>query len=269
MTQYIHLLTNSTIGLPTDLWLPVTDQITPQHSVQYAVGTVYKLNDKVNLSLEGFYKTMSNLIEYKEGASFIKNDTDWQDKIEQGEGWAYGIELLAEKNLGKTTGWVGYTLSWSERQFDNISFGERFAYKYDRRHDISIVLLHKFSEKVDVGLTWVYGTGNAVTLATEKYLPLSEKGDGWNMGYVEHIEKRNAFRMPAYHRLDIGVNFNKKTKFGHRTWNISVYNAYNRKNPFFLYFSNDFEQGSGTSEEVLKQISLFPILPSISYRFRF
>jgi len=267
MAQYIHLLSNSSIGLPTDLWLPVTDKIKPMNSEQFAIGTVYALNNKTSLSLEGFYKTMNNLIEYKEGASFLSTNDDWQDKIEQGKGWAYGIELLIDKKMGKTTGWIGYSLSWSERQFDNISFGERFPYKYDRRHDISIVINHKFNHKLDIGATWVFGTGNAVTLATEKYLPHISNG-GYSYGYIEYFEKRNAFRMPSYHRLDIAINMHKVKRWGTRTWSLGVYNLYNRKNPFFLYYDNDFIFGGG-SERVLKQVSLFPIIPSISYSFKF
>ena len=267
MTQYILLLTNSTIGLPTDLWLPVTDKIKPMDATQYAIGSAYKLNSQINITLEGFYKEMNNLIEYKEGASFFDNTTDWQDKIEEGKGWAYGGELLIEKKKGKTTGWIGYTLSWSLRQFDNISFGEVFPYRYDRRHDISIVVMHKFNDKIDIGVTWVYGTGNAVTLAVEKYPSFFDVNSNYlSQGYtdIEHYDNRNGYRMPAYHRLDIGVNFNKDTKWGHRTWSVGVYNAYNRKNPFYLAFGYD-----KYGHRVLKQYSLFPIIPSIRYSFKF
>ncbi len=268
MKQYILLLTNSTIGLPTDLWLPVTDKIKPMDATQYALGTAYKLNSKIDITLEGFYKEMNNLIEYKEGASFFDNTTDWQDKLEEGKGWAYGGELLIEKKKGKTTGWIGYTLSWSLRQFENISFGNVFPYRYDRRHDISIVIMHKFNDKIDVGVTWVYGTGNAVTLAVEKYPSFFDVNSGLSVDQyyseIEHYDNRNGYRMPAYHRLDIGVNFNKDTKWGHRTWSVGVYNVYNRKNPFYLAFGYD-----NNNHRVLKQYSLFPIIPSIRYSFKF
>ncbi len=267
MQQYILLLTNSTIGLPTDLWLPVTDKIKPMDATQYAIGSAYKLNSKINITVEGFYKKMNNLIEYKEGASFFDNSTDWQDKIESGEGWAYGGELLIKKEKGKTTGWIGYTLSWSLRHFENISFGNVFPYHYDRRHDISIVIMHKFNDKIDVGLTWVYGTGNAVTLAVEKYPSFFDVNSNQsNVFYddIEHYDNRNGYRMPAYHRLDIGVNFNKQKKWGMRTWSVGVYNVYNRKNPFYLAFGYD-----NNNHRVLKQYSLFPIIPSIRYSFKF
>ncbi len=264
MAQYVHLLSNSNIGLPTDLWLPVTDSIGPQLSTQYALGSMLTFGKGWEISLEGFYKEMNNLIGYKEGASFLLVNDDWEKKIEIGKGWSYGIELLLRKTLGKTTGWIGYTLAWSDRQFDNISFGERFPYKYDRRHDISIVFSHKFSEKVDIGASWVFGSGYAVTLATEKYQSAFES-TWYDVQYYPH---RNSFRMPNYHKLDFNVNFHKKKKWGTRTWSVGMYNMYNRQNPFFLYYSYEYSQ-SGNSRTVLKQASLFPMIPFVSYSFKF
>ncbi len=282
MNQYIHLLTNSTIGMPTDLWVPSTAVIKPQKSIQYALGLAYEIQDGIEISLEGYYKTMANLIEYKEGSSFFSFSDDWQDKLEFGEGEAYGGELLIRKQFGKTTGWLGYTLAWSNRKFENISFGEWFPYRYDRRHDISIVLNHKIKENIAIGVTWVYGTGNAVTLPLEKYNELGgiswggfvedgAKPDDEHLYYVnmiDYFEKRNSYRMPAYHRLDIGVNFVKDTKWGERTWSFGVYNAYNRKNPFFLTFDTEYNDYNEPPLTVLKQYSLFPIIPSISYSFK-
>lgn len=280
MSQYIHLLTNTSIGLPTDLWLPVTENIKPQRSSQIAAGMALSLNEKYDITLEGFYKKMNSLIEYKEGASFLSFDNSWEDKLEIGKGWAYGMEFLIEKKIGKTSGWLGYTLSWANRQFENISFGEIFPYKYDRRHDLSLVLIHKFSNKFDIGLTWVYGTGNAVTLAFEKYNSLGSSVKISNIDYysrpgvilpgndVEYFEKRNNYRMPSYHRLDLGVNFHKKTKWGQGSLSLGVYNAYNRKNPFFLMFDGKYNQ-DGDYISQLKQYSLFPIIPSIAVSFKF
>lgn len=269
MTQYIHLLTNAGIGMPTDLWVPSTAVIQPQKSVQYALGFVYELKEGIEFSLEGYYKEMDNLIEYKEGASFFSLQGDWQDKLEFGEGNAYGMEFLARKTVGNTSGWIGYTLSWANRRFDNISFGEWFPYRYDRRHDVSIVLSQKITDHIDLGVTWVYGTGNAVTLAVEKYGGLSSfENLGWSyFDAIDYFESRNNYRMPAYNRLDIGLNFSRETKWGFRTWSVGVYNAYNRKNPFFLDFDQEHNP-DGTSQTVLKQYSLFPIIPSISYSFK-
>ncbi|MDB9931687.1 TonB-dependent receptor [Flavobacteriales bacterium] len=270
MAQFLHLLTNTSIGLPTDLWVPATDRIAPQTSDQIAIGFAKTLKKQYEVSVEGYYKWMNNLIEYKDGASFFGSETDWQDKVESGRGWSYGGELLLEKKLGKTTGWIGYTLSWTNRQFDNINFGEVFPYKYDRRHDLGIAVTHKFNKKVDkkgrdkwidVGAVFVYGTGNATTLGLERY---NGAGNGSFFGNeIVHIDGRNNYRMPNYHRLDLGVNIHTKLKRGERTWSFGLYNAYSRQNPFYLFF------GFENNERVLKQISLFPILPSFSYNFKF
>ena len=256
MTQYLHLLTNQSIGLPTDLWVPVTRRIPPQNSIQYALGYARTIKKKFEASAEAYYKSMDNLIEYKEGASFFGNEEDWQEKVEVGKGWSYGIELLLEKKVGKTTGWIGYTWSKTERQFEALNFGEKYPYRYDRRHDIGMAITHKFNDRVDVGIVWVYGTGNAVTLGLERY-------QGFQ-GDITHVESRNNYRMPAYHRLDLGVNLHKKKKWGEQTWSFGVYNAYNRQNPFFLNFGFD-----NNNNRVLKQYSLFPILPSFNYSFKF
>lgn len=267
MTQFLHLLTNPSIGLPTDLWVPVTDQVLPQQAQQVAVGYARSLPEGFQITVEGYYKDMQGLIDYKEGTSFIGTGEDWQDKVVVGTGNSYGGEILLEKKLGKTSGWIGYTLSWTNRQFDDLNFGETFPYRYDRRHDIGVAITHKFNEKVDVGLVWVYGTGNAVTLAQERYLgigTLSGPGIFGGLQEIEHIAARNNYRMPSYHRLDLGVNLHKKKKHFERTWSFGLYNAYSRQNPFFLYFGFD-----RNNDRKLYQLSLFPIIPSVSYSFKF
>jgi hypothetical protein len=262
-TQFLHLLTNTSIGLPTDLWVPVTDSIPPQQGNQVAVGYTRELPKGYRVGAEAYYKTMKNLIEYKEGASFFGSNQNWEGLVEVGNGYSYGLEMLFEKRTGKTTGWIGYTLSWTNRQFANINNGEEFPYRYDRRHDISFVLTHKFNDKVDIGVVWVYGTGNAITLALQKYN--SSGGVEFGDSEVNHIDQRNGYRMPSYHRLDLGVNIHKPKKWGEATWSFGLYNAYNRQNPFYL----DIGYLQGGNEKVLKQISLFPVLPSVSYSFKF
>lgn len=262
-TQFLHLLTNTSIGLPTDLWVPVTDSIPPQQGNQVAVGYTRELPKGYRVGAEAYYKTMKNLIEYKEGASFFGSNQNWEGLVEVGNGYSYGLEMLFEKRTGKTTGWIGYTLSWTNRQFANINNGEEFPYRYDRRHDISFVLTHKFNDKVDIGVVWVYGTGNAITLALQKYN--SSGGVEFGESEVNHIDQRNGYRMPSYHRLDLGVNIHKPKKWGEATWSFGLYNAYNRQNPFYL----DIGYLKDGNEKVLKQISLFPILPSVSYSFKF
>lgn len=262
-TQFMHLLTNTSIGLPTDLWVPVTDSVPPQQGNQIAIGYTRELPRGYRIGTEAYYKTMDNLIEYKEGASFVGTNQDWENIIETGNGYSYGAEVLFEKKTGKTTGWIGYTLSWTNRQFENLNNGEEFPYRYDRRHDVSFVLTHKFNDHIDIGVVWVYGTGNAVTLALQKYNSLGDNQFGGSE--VNHIEDRNGYRMPSYHRLDLGVNIHKEKKWGETTWSFGLYNAYNRKNPFYL----DFGYLKNGNEKVLKQISLFPVLPSVSYSFKF
>lgn len=278
-TQYIHLLTNNTIGLPTDLWVPATDKVEPQRAWQVAGGFSSLLSDKYELSVEAYYKEMNGLIEYKEGASFFNVMTDWFDKIESGKGKSAGIEVFLQKTSGKTTGWIGYTLSKSTRQFENISLGQEYPYKYDQRHDISIVINHRFNEKVDLGATWVFGSGTALSMAGNKYLPLSEIErmlfpDVYTYYndysyYVENHEIRNSSRMPAYHRLDLGANFHKEKKWGKRTFSFGAYNIYSRQNAFYLFIDDEWDYNTGERTNVLKQISLFPIIPYLRYSFSF
>ena len=278
MAQYINLLTNESIGLPTDLWVPSTENIKPQTSWQTAIGAATTLNKGIELSVEGYYKKMDNVISYKEGANFYQIDGDWQSKITQGTGTAYGAEVLLQKKIGKTTGWIGYTLAWNNRQFDAINSGKEYPYKFDRRHDVEIIVAHKLTDKITLSGTWVYGTGNAITLAEASYV-----GDYQVYSYdsssevhynnINILGEKNSFRMPAYHRLDLGIEFLKKTSWGERAWTISAYNAYNRRNPFFVYLGRDYdynyEENTYTSTKSYKQISLLPIIPAVSYRFKF
>lgn len=268
MTQNIHLLTNSGIGLPTDLWLPATKKIGPQKSQQVALGVFHDLPKGFEVSIEGYYKAMNGLIEYKEGADYFGLVETWENKVETGKGEAYGVEFLIRKNTGKTTGWIGYTLSWSNRNFENLNFGKTFPYRYDRRHDLSFVVTHKFTEDIDAGLVWVYGTGTAVSLPIEQYpSTFSPWGNGPDMSglfTMYYYDGRNQFRTPAYHRLDLSVNLHKQLKRVKRTWSFGIYNVYNRKNPFFLYFEDDYQ-----GNKHLKQISLFPMIPSVSYSLIF
>jgi hypothetical protein len=274
MNQYINLLTNAGVGLPTDLWLPATELIKPQLSHQVAAGSVYEITNDIDISIEGYYKTMDNVIEYKDGASYFSFEDNWEEKINMGQGWAYGLELLVRKKYGPITGWVGYTWSKTERQFNRpgmeLSYGKPFPYTYDRRHDISIVATYKQSEKVDIGLVWVYGTGNATTLGYELYpgddiVNQNNQNYYYDYNYITYYESRNNWRMPAYHRLDLSVNFRKKLKWADRTLSVSIYNVYNRQNPYFVMWHNFNNAGKYN----LYQYSIFPIIPSVSYSVKF
>ncbi|MDR2684204.1 MAG: TonB-dependent receptor plug domain-containing protein, partial [Prevotellaceae bacterium] len=267
MSQYIHLLSNSNISLPTDLWVPVTKRIAPMNTHQVAFAGVYNLKNIVEFSLEGYYKSMDNILEYKDGASFFGFSTGWEDKVVMGRGWSYGMEFMVSKTVGKTTGWIAYTLAKSERLFNRpgqeINFGNVFPAKFDRRHDISITATHKFNNKIDIGATWVFSTGNACTLGLQSYSSGYVPDDSAPQK-ITYIESRNNYRFAPYHRLDVGVNFHKKKKYGTRTWNISFYNIYNRQNPFIVLPETD-----SNGQQVLKQISIFPIIPSVSYSYKF
>lgn len=277
MQQNIHLLTGSGAGLPTDIWVPSTDSVPPQYSKQVAFAANKNfLNSLIEVSIEGYYKTMSDLITLKPGAEIIGFD-DWKNKVDtNGIGRSFGAELFIQKKKGKTTGWIGYTLSFSERKFEGVNFGKWYPYKFDRRHDFSLVMSHEFSDKFDIGLTWVYGTGNNMTFLESRYPSVNINGningiDEGSVGEIEYYPTRNNLRLPAYHRLDLGLNFHKKKKWGDRTISVGAYNVYNRKNPFFLSVNDKIEiqNGAPTSTRVVQQTSLFPIIPSISYKFKF
>ena len=282
MGQYIHLLCNSNLSLPSDLWVPVTDRIKPMRSRQAAAGLFYELG-AYDFSVEGYYKTMDNVLEYKDGASYFGMSTGWEDKVCMGRGWSYGVEFFIQKKIGKTTGWIGYTWAKSMRQFDQpgniINDGNPFPAKYDRRHDLSATLTHTFSKRFDISATFVYSSGNCGSLGLDDYAITEYGGTGSTAGLNRYwysgtyLPNRNNYRMPAYNRLDLGMNFYKEKKHGTRIWNISVYNAYNRLNPFIVFPDEHYEwdekTGISKSWPVLKQISIFPIIPTISYSFKF
>ena len=291
MNQYIHLLSNAGISLPTDLWIPATENIAPMRSEQVAVGVAKDMKGGYSISIEGYYKDMKNMIQYKDGASFLLQDDlfdpqastgnrTWENQVTAGQGWSYGTELFVQKKVGKFTGWAGYTLSWTQLKFPELNRGKVFSAKYDRRHDISLVGIYKFSKSLTFSGTWVYGTGNAVTIA-QGYIDgsshqLSSFPIVWDPtlqgqfsgAYIDY-GSRNDFRMESYHRLDLGVQFHKEKEKGTAIWEISVYNAYNRANPFFYY--GTYQYNSNTNKEYvgLSKIALFPLIPSVSYTFKF
>ena len=266
MAQYVNLLTNEGLGLPTDLWVPSTARIRPQQSWQVAMGVAKTFGD-IEVSLEGYYKGMEGLLSYKEGASFLFSlDTDWEDQVTQGIGNAYGTELLVQKKYGRTTGWIGYTLSWSNRQFDDINSGNWYPFTYDRRHDVSFVVTHDFTDKWTGSAVWLYGTGRALTLSESSfsaYVP-DGTGEGIYTFSAEVPSEKNAFRMSPYHRLDLSLTRTKIRENGTRHLIFSVYNAYNNLNPFFAQTDED-----DNGNPVIREYGIFPIIPSIAWRFSF
>ena len=270
MSQYIHLLSSNAISLPTDLWVPVTGSVVPMNAHQVAVGAFYDWNG-FEFSIEGYYKKMQNVMEYKDGASFFSLDqSDWQDKVVMGDGWSYGIELFAQKQVGKFTGWIGYTWAHANRLFDRpgqeLNFGEVFPAKYDRRHDLNIVAMYEFNDRIDVGATWIYSSGNCATLPLQGYHGLGVYHD-----VVDHIESRNNYRFNSYQRLDLVANFHKQKKHGERIFSINIYNTLCHNNPFIVYPRDyDVYNGDGTTTKIktLRQICIFPIIPTVSWQYK-
>lgn len=284
MNQYIHLLSSSMISMPTDLWVPVTKEIKPMRAHQYSLGAYYNGVAGWEFSVEGYYKDMRNVLEYKDGTSFLGNSFNWEQKVEMGKGRAYGVEFQAQKQVGRTTGWISYTLAKADRKFEkgSINDGKRFPYKYDRRHTVNATLSHRFSKRIDIHASWVFATGHTTTLSEEQTMAIFPRGSNDRYSYYrysfwgtgdhnlpavlqrDHIEARNNYRLPASHRLNVGVNFRKQTKHGERIWNISLYNAYNAMNPNMVYWDlNDKD------EEVLKKITILPCIPSVTYTYKF
>ncbi len=282
MSQYIHLLSSNAISLPTDLWVPVTGNIVPMNAHQVAVGAFYDWKG-FEFSVEGYYKKMNNVMEYKDGASFFSLDqTDWQDKVVMGDGWSYGIELFAQKQVGKFTGWVGYTWSHTNRLFDRpgqeLNFGKVFPAKYDRRHDLNIVLMYEFNKRIDVGATWIYSSGNCATLPLQGYHGVdlySSPYFGYYQGQpttINHVESRNNYRFNSYQRLDLVANFHKQKKHCERIFSINIYNVLCHNNPFVVYPSNvgayDPSTGATHYRKSLRQICIFPIIPTLSWQYK-
>ncbi len=257
--QFLHLLSNSTTTTPTDLWLPSSNNVKPQISDQVSLGYFRNFKDnEFESSVEIYYKGLKNQIDYKNGAELVFNSTV-ESELVFGRGWAYGAEFMFKRNIGRLNGWISYTLSRTLRQFDAINNGKAFPARNDRIHDLALVGIYEINKKWNFSATWIYYTGNAVTFPSGKY-----KIEGLPVGYYT---ERNGYRMPAYHRLDLGLTWQrKKTEKFESSWNFSIYNAYGRENAYFIQFSEK-EDNPGVTEAV--QFALFRAIPSISYKFKF
>ncbi|RKX17042.1 MAG: hypothetical protein DRP35_11615, partial [Candidatus Zixiibacteriota bacterium] len=268
MQQNMHLLSNNGVGVPVDLWVPATKKIVPQKSIQYSIG-YYKIFGKntYEFSSEIYYKKLINQIDYKEGINIFSSEFDWESKIAVGgEGQSSGLEFLLQKKYGKLNGWLSYTLSYNYRKFDQINNGDWYPYKYDRRHDFTIVGNYQITENIMLSSDFVFMTGNAITLPVGKYPTINNVENFYkimqNITYI--YNGRNGSRMPNYHRLDLSVSFKKELKKGSREWIISDYNVNSHNNAYYLYFTHD-HQGNIH----LNQMSLFPIVPSILFKRMF
>jgi len=237
-----------------------------------ALGLAKTLGKDYEFSVEAYYKEMRNVIAFREGASLFQF-SDWQTRVTQGDGTGYGTEFFVQKKTGKFSGWVGYTLSWAYRKFPELNEGREYPYKYDRRHDFEVVGTYTFNPRVQLSATWVYSTGNAVTIGTSKYQQPDPGSSGEYTYFYTTTDTpiRNNFRQPGYHRLDVGVDFTKKKRLYERTWSFGAYNAYNRKNPFFIYLdeNNEYTNGQVIQTTKLKQASLFPVIPYFAWSFKF
>lgn len=284
MNQYVHLISNSFISLPTDAWMPVTRKLKPLLSDQVSAGFYYDLNKTYSFSVEGYYKTMENLLEYRDGHTFTPSYLNWEDKLTAGDGRAYGAEFMVRKETGRTTGWIGYGLSWADRKFDELNLGERYPARFDNRHKLNIVVMHKISPKVEISAAWSYASGNHVTLSLENYMENGSlnyvHGNGYDLPYtgswgIDYYEGRNNYQLPAYHRLDLGIKIYRPKKKGRMgIWTVSIYNVYSRMNPFMIHKTDKEVRDPSSSYgykvvPVFKTVGIMPIIPSVSYTYKF
>lgn len=263
--QYIHLVSNNGTTLPTDLWVPSTDVVKPQEAWQYSVGYFRNfLDNKLETSIELYYKDMRNQIEY--GQYYVPSGLrDPQSDFVFGKGWSYGAELFINKTQGKFTGWIGYTLSFTNRKFPDLNNGDTYPVKYDSRHDISVVGTYELSKKWTFSGVFVFSSGNAITLPTGYYYI-----DG---RLAEVYSSTNAYRLPPYHRLDLSATLTPQHKTKRKwqgSWTFSVYNVYSRFNPYFMYADIKGTPQSGGAKVTIYEVSIFPTpLPSVTYNFKF
>lgn len=277
--QYIHLSSLSPTSLPTDVWLPSSDVLQPQIGMQYSIGYFRNFfDDSWESSFELYYKTMENQSEFQEGA---QPDQTVNDNIDNmltfGKGYSYGAEFFIKKRVGDLSGWLGYTWSKTERIFEAFNSGKAYPTRWDRRHDINFVITYKINSHLEASGVFVYSTGNAITLPVARYF--------YEGRVVDVYGDKNSFRMAPYHRADVSLTYYTKStkkvydaekgieverpKRFKSNWNFAVYNLYNRKNPYFIYFGNDGNLSEGTFQVKAYQVSLFPILPSVTWNFEF
>ncbi len=279
MAQYVHLLSSTVVALPLDLWVPITKDIRPVTADHVSAGIYYDGLPGWEFSVEGYWKEMYNLMEYKEGVQFVLTNDGWENQVETGRGRATGLEFFIQKTAGKTTGWVAYTLARSIRWFPDgsINMGRPFPYKYDRTHAFNLTLNHKFSEKVDVSLSWMFASGSTMTLPERPTVTIAPEGN-YNVNPTVqqslYVEGRNNYRLPPSHRLNLGINLRHRTRRGNEAvWNFSIYNAYNAMNPNFILYETakswDMETREGKDFISLKKVTILPIIPAFSYTYNF
>jgi hypothetical protein len=272
MNQYVHLLASSGLSLPTDVWYPSTEKIKPEISDQIAIGTSYLIGDQVLVTWEAWYKWLKNSVDFIDGAELFGNN-NLEEELAIGKGYAYSpLELEIEKKEGRLTGWIGYTLSWARRgEFKDINGGSYFSPRFDTRHNINVVALWAINRRWQLTATWVYTSGYVSWLPSGR-LSFQDVPGAQIQPIVPIYGARNSFRMPAYTRADIGIVWKFKTRRLENDLTLSVYNATDRRNPFFLFINYEIDDSGPIplpSQIVAKQVSLFPILPSLTWNFKF
>ena len=257
--QYVHLLSNTTSTTPFDLWLPSNVNIRPEIADQYTIGYFRNFsNNLFETSVEIYYKTLQNQIDYRNGANLILN-SKVESQLVFGKGWGYGAEFLIRKKYGKLTGWISYTISRTKRQFNDINDGNAFLAKQDRPHNVAIVGMYELSPKLTFSATWIYISGSVVTFPSGRYVV-----DG---NIIPYYTERNGYRMPDYHRLDVGLTWQRKrTKSFESNWNFSIYNVYARPNAYAINFQPD--PNDPTRMQAVR-LSLFRFVPAFTYNFKF
>lgn len=278
MQQPIHLLTNSSLAFKTDMWVPVTDRIKPGVSDLFAVGVYHQLPNRLEFSAEVYYNRLSRMIRYADGIHYIKRkDSSWQDNILSGKGRGYGIDLMLNKPFGRLSGWLSYSLSKSERSYDEIREGRWFPFEYDRRHKLNVVADYTLPEKEEhrflrvFSLNFTFSSGNFTTMSEQEYVSMEVPGStmlywGDQWGSQEYLPMPNNIQLPAFHHLDIAFHLRNKRKRG-SSWSFSIYNVYARQNPSF-YFWKRQERGD-TAKSHYRQVSLTPMIPSVSWSYSF
>ena len=279
MAQYVHQLSSFSLSLPLDLWVPITKDIKPVTSDQVSAGVYFDGLQGWEFSLEGYWKHINNLLEYKDGTVILGNSMGWEEKVEMGQGRAMGLELLVQKTTGRLTGWVAYTLAKSDRIFPDgsINLGRRFPYKYDRRHNFNINLSYKLGKHVELNAAWIFASGGATTIPLRRTVVLApdfiynpdRNGKIPVIHEADFVEERNNYRLPPSHRLNLGFNF---LAGSHWVFNVSVYNAYNNMNPNLVYVdyvSVQNADGTYDTQPVMQKITILPIMPSTSVTYKF
>ncbi len=267
MNQFLHLVPSSTASLPTDIWIQSSPVVKPQTSRQVALGLFHNFADnEYEASIEGYYKDMKHQVLFKEGTQIVLA-SDLEKQLTFGSGDSYGVELFVRKNTGKLTGWVSYTWSKTTQTFPDLNFGQPFPFTYDRRHNLSVVGIYELNKKWSFSADFVFNTGSAYTLATGR-VPVFNDGTLYDGIYYD-FTSRNNYRLGNYHRLDVSASRHKtKTWWHHKVeteWVFGAYNLYSRRNPYFVYLTTD----PATRQPLAKQVSLLPIIPSVSWNFKF